>query len=315
MNRTGSARRSRVGSRAASTLAIAAALLLGFGAPACKKDGDSAAPGSKGAAKDPKGGGVTLRYNTAARTLKKNIKGSFTVTSGRGGGSISADLSGQLDFTDNGEGTLKVSYKVLELRDYKSEMPQPEAGEGGEQAGPPPDPKAVAQSVTGAVIINDRGEPDEDKTKALPENKRDENADPQVQSIHGMVEGMLGVPELPDEALEVGKPVSKSEEKEIPSPMGMKIPSEIDTTIKLISIDESTGKRLATVEVEVEGGGAVEAQGNMISMESSATQTTIFNLDDQIPVSTKVTSTNAYTFGTQGSFELSFNYEASFEPG
>ncbi len=316
MERTGSARRPLLGT--SRTIALAAALLLSLGAPACKKSSGTDAPGSGdsvGAAKDPASAGVTLRYKTAARSLKKNIKGGFTVSSSRGGGSVSADLSGQIDFIDNGGGTLKVSYKVTELRDYKSEMPQP-PGQDGAEAGPPPDPKEIAKTVTGAAIINDRGEPDEEKTKALPENKRDENMDPQVASVIGIVEGMLGVPELPEEALEVGKAVSKSEEKDIPSPIGMKIPSEIDTTIKLVSIDESSGAKLATIEIEVEGSGAVEqGQMGMISMDSSVTQTLVFNLDEQLPVSAKVQSTNAYTIGTQGSLEMSFNYEASFEPG
>ncbi len=320
MERTGSARRplfARASARGTSrTIALAAALLLGLGAPGCKKSSDTAAPGSgdsTGAAKDPASAGVTLRYKIAARSLKKSIQGGFTVSSNRGGGSVTADLSGQIDFIDNGDGTLKASYKVTELRDYKSEMPQQP---GAAEAGPPPDPKEIAKTVTGAAIINDRGEPDEEKTKALPENKRDENMDPQVASVIGIVEGMMSVPELPEEALEVGKAVTKSEEKEIPSPIGMKIPSEIDTTIKLVSVDDSSGARIATIEIEVEGSGAVEqGQMGMISMDSSVTQTLVFNLDEQLPVSAKVQSTNAYTIGTQGSLEMSFNYEASFEPG
>jgi hypothetical protein len=300
--------------RRSPALRVILALALGVGISACKKDsGESKTPTATGGdtAEASNSAGVTLRYNIRAQTLKKNVKGSFRFTSGRGGGSVSADLTGLLTVNAHGDDGLKVSFSVTELRDYTSEMPQPP---GGETPAEPKDPKVIASAAKGATIINTRGEADEDKTKALPENDRSA-LDPEAQGITEMVAGFLTLPELPEGALEIGKPLTSSKEKDVPGPGGLKIPSEIDTTIKLLSIDDSSGKRIATIEIETEGSGAVETQGTMISLESSTEQTLVFNLDDMIPVSAKVQSTNAFSFGPQGSFELNVQYESSFEPG
>ncbi|MCA9695217.1 MAG: hypothetical protein R3A51_14585 [Nannocystaceae bacterium] len=254
-----------------------------------------AAAGAKNAA------GITVRYKIGAQKLRKDVKGTMRITSTQGGATITADLSGTLDITDNGDGNLKVAFAVSDVREFKTEGgPPPKEGT--------PDPKEQLKGATGAFVVNDRGEEDEAKSGALPENANKDEQDPSAQAA-----GLLSLPELPELALEVGKPIKKEEQKDVPSPAGIKIPTDFELTYTLLSVDESAGARIATIKIETDGSGAVEhPQAGMIDMSVSGEQTVKFNLDTQLPISASVQNTSSINFGTQGSAEFALQFDSTF---
>lgn len=301
--------------RLASRILPAFALLsLAVAAPSCKKSeaGPSDAPGGAAAESDaPKAGELRLSYKPGAK-LKES--GKLTIQlSGSQAGDLTVDLVGTLDITDSGNDTLKVAYKVDEVRDVSYSgvfKPTPKEGET------PKDPKEALLSSSGARIIDLVGNPDKDATKALPENKKPEG-EGEGQGSDGASDSVgefLGLPELPEVGLKLGEPVTR-EKEDTQDLGGLKIPMDIESIYTLIKIDESSGKRLAEISIETEGSGAIEFPngGGLLSIDQISEVNLIFNLDDQLPVSLHVEQTTAFSAGSQGGGETQVKIDATFE--
>ncbi len=286
-------------------------LLLGLclaTAGGCDKPAaDNPAPGGDGgtpAVAAPAAGAITLTYKNAAHKLKQNSKVKFTV-SGAQAGELNADFSAMLDVSDAG-GDLKVAYSVAELRSLElTGALKPKAKDGAEA----PDPAEKFKVLTGASIVSPTGKPDKDKTKALPENADHKPETAQFTTF-------FQLPELPEKPLSVGVPVTVEKEEDIDFMGGMKMPTESESIFTLVSVDDSSGKKLATVKIEGETSGALEhPQAGMISLDATEEHTLVFNLDDQVPVSVTAEATQAMTFGSQGGAEFSYTLNATYEPG
>ncbi len=297
--------------RLASRLLPAFALLsLAVAAPSCKKSeaGSSDAPGGPAAESDaPKADELRLSYKPGAK-LKES--GKLTIQlSGSQAGDLTVDLVGTLDITDSGNDTLKVAYKVDEVRDVSfSGVFKPTTKEGET----PKDPKEALLSSHGARIIDLVGNPDKDATKALPENKK-----PEGEAGDGASDSIgefLGLPELPEVGLKLGEPVTR-EKEDTQDLGGLKIPMDIESIYTLVKIDESSGKRLAEIAIETEGSGAIEFPngGGLLSIDQISEVNLIFNLDDQLPVSVHVEQTTAFSAGSQGGGETQVKIDATFE--
>lgn len=290
------------------------------GTSGCKKapDAGTAGPGGTGAG-PTQAGGTVLRYKTAPTKLKETIKVTFTL-SGQQSGEFKVDATGLLDVSDAGNGKLRLNYSVLEVRQLDATgavKPQPKDGQ------PAPDLKAELLAGKGAKIIDLMGEIDEDATKALPENakkaaEKDKEKEGEGGGFGGNLASFLGLPSgLPTEGLTPGTPwKTKKEEKENLGPIAVDM--EVDLTYTLVKIDNSSGKRLAELKIESEASGAKElsqgGQNMMISIDSNAESTIVFNLDDQIPVSAHIEVTQAGSYGNFGSGETRIVIDASYEP-
>jgi len=290
--------------RSAQTLLLGLCLAVAGG---CDKPNPAApAPGGGGATPAVPGAqaeGVAFQYKVGAQKLKQNAKVTFVVAGGQSG-EMSADFTALLDMSDVG-GAIKVNYSVAELRDLKLSgalQPKPKEGENV-------DPSQKFRELTGAAIVSATGEVDKEKTKALPENAKQEPGMSQFTEF-------FRLPELPKKPLTMGVPVTVEEEEEIDFMGGMKMPTESESIFTLVSVDNSSGKRLATIKVEGETSGALEhPQAGMISLEAAEEHTLIFNLDDQVPVSIKAGATQSLTFGSQGAADFTYSLEGTYEPG
>lgn len=302
-------------SRRLLRFSTALALLGALGLGACKKSADSAGPAPAGSDAVSPGGGVLLRYKPGATQLKEELKVSFTASGGGQGGEMKADITGLLDIADAGANKLKVAFSILDVREFElTGGMKPEAKDGK----PVPDLKAKLKEAKGARVIDLQGETDKAATKALPENapkKEGEKADEFDMSSFG---SFLGLPsEMPKDGLTAGKPVKVSkEEKE--NVFGLEIDMETETTYTLVKVDESSGKRLAEIKIESESSGAKEmSQGGksiMLSLDVASESTLVFNLDDQIPVSNRLQSTQNFSAGSEGGGEFRINIDATYAP-
>lgn len=292
------------------------ALALLTAASACKKapEAGTDGPGGGGGAAGATQSGTVLRYKAGPAKLKQTVKASFSASGDGGGGEAKVDLTGLLDVSPSGADKLKIAYTVLEVRqvDLTGSM-KPEVKEGQ----PAPDVKADVQAAKGARIVDLRGDEDKAATKGLAENAKSEKD--KGGGAGGMVGAFLGLPpEMPKDGLAEGTPVKEHKEETTTIFGGIEIDMEIDTTYTLVKVDSSSGKRLAEVKIESEASGAKElAQGGqsmMLALDVTSEAVVVFNLDDQLPVSVKQQSTQAISAGPQGSFEIRFNSESSYEP-
>lgn len=296
--------------RPALVLAVFAAL----GVSACKKAPEAGTAGPGGAAGTPAAGGTLLRYKAGPIKLKQAVKATFATSGDGGSGEAKVDLTGLLDVTASGADKLKIAYSVLEVRQVElGGVMKPEVKDGQ----PPPDVKAEMLAAKGGRIVDLRGDEDKAATKALPENAKSEKD--KGGGAGGMVGAFLGLPpELPKDGLAEGTPVKEHKEETTTIFGGLEIDMEIDTTYTLVKVDASSGQRLAEVKIESEASGAKEfAQGGqtgMIALDVSSEATVVFNLDSQLPVSVKQQATQAISAGQQGSFEIRYAAEASYEP-
>ena len=287
-------------------LALALTLALGAGVGGCKKssDGGSAAPGAGGASASATDG-VALRYKSGAFKLKQDARISVTMSGGGQSGSFAVDAVGLLDVSDQG-GKLKVAHSVVEVRDVKMEgalKPEPKDGKA------PPDPKAELLKATGATLIDLRGAPDAEGTTALAENKKDG-----PKGDFDDLGDFLGLPQLPEPTLTLGKPVKQEKREEQTIGGSLKIPTDEESTYTLLKVEEVGGRRLAEVKIESESSGAVEAQGGMISIDSVAEGVIVFDLATQLPVRVHIEQTQTFAFGNQGGGESRVVIDATFEP-
>ncbi len=284
------------------TLAWIPALLLAVALPmGCEKPGPSNNPG------DVKGGGIKLEYSNqpfklqAAITLGMELSGSQT-------GNVMVSGTSTIATTSAGGGKIKLTGEVTAIEKFEV---------GGDlkpkEGDPQPDPQRAVGTKAGRIMAVN-GEVDEDASKDLPENDKDENASDADKMVRQFAEGMVALPELPPVGLVLGKPVKHSETKD--RTLGpMKIPVESDSTYTLESIDESGGSRVATIKINSTGSGATEISGQgqtmMISMDEEAEGTLIFDLDRGVPVSW--TARQTVGFGSdQFSIEQIISFDAKF---
>ncbi len=272
-----------------------------------KPTADNPPPGGGGAAPvdaPAASNTISLAYKTAAHKIKQSSQVKFNI-SGAQAGELSADFSALLDISDAG-GSLKVAYSVLEVRALNLTgvlKPKPD------KDGATPDPNAKLKALTGATIVSTTGEPDSDRTKALPENADNK---PEMAQFTAFFQ----LPELPAKPLALNVPVTVESEEEVDFMGGMKMPTESETIYTLTAVDNSSGKKLATVKIEGTTSGAIEhPQAGTISLDAEEDRTLVFNLDDQIPVSVNGTASQALVFGSQGSAEFAFQLGATYEPG
>lgn len=296
--------------RRPATLALFVALTATITAPAllgCKKGPGAIEPDDGSGA--PVAGGTELRYKAAPVKLKADVKFSFKLTSPMGVNEATGDLTGLLDITAAGGDKLKVGLTIPEVRNLnfgKDALPEPKEGEA------PVDPKAAAQKFTGAFVADMRGDLDEAATKALPETAALRELGPVDAIVANFATGVLGLPELPKPALAEGKPVESSERKD-QDINGIKIPVDSSTQWTLVKIDSSSGKRIGEIRFESTSSGAVEQGKRLITLDAVSEGVVFFNLDDQLPVSRKQSSTMNIAAGEQG-VEIVNNLEASFAP-
>ncbi|MCA9635832.1 MAG: hypothetical protein KC420_07345 [Myxococcales bacterium] len=295
----------------ARALPALALLSLVLAAPACKKpaEGGSDAPGGDGASSGQvKSDEVMLRYKADA-AAKLRESGRLEVRlSGPQSGSMIADVAGNIELSQGGDGKLKVAYAVDEVREITLSgvfEPKPKEGEA------PKDPKEELLKAKGAKLVDLRGETDEAGTKALAENKKPEGEG----DMTGGLGDILGLPELPEVGLKLGQAVKREVEKQ-EDLGGLKIPMDEESTYTLVKIDDSSGKRLAEVKIEKEGSGATELPqgGGLLSVDQLAEIVLVFNLDDQLPVSMHVEQTSNFAFGSQGGGETRVVIDATFSP-
>lgn len=299
--------------------AFVIALGLGLGAPACKKNGDSAAPG----ASDKKGDGLYLAYGGDAFTLAADVKLSLELA-GMASGTMNVEATGSIAAEPQGDGNLKITSRVEDISTYEASGDlEPEAEEGEE----PPNPKEDMKGAETFAVTNGRGEADEDLTEALAENvkkqadadKAEEAGDEDTQrrmQRQSMGAAFITLPELPDVGLKEGEEIKVPTKEEERNLGGRKLPVEVDATYHLTKIDDSSGARLATLTFKSEGTGADEidnGQGGsvFVSYEEETEGTLVFNLDAKLPVSLAVEQATAIAFG-DNTAEQYLEIEASF---
>ncbi len=317
--------------------ALACLLLL---APGCGKDqGKTKAPGVEAGSRGRQTGNV-LRYPAEPVALRQTTHYELKISGGGQFGEAKADVVGTLRLEPQGDDKIVARWKIDDVKSLElSGALEPKAEDGQP---PPPDVKKVLlERGTGQFVTNRRGDPDEDATKALPENeaKRKEHEarrkkleavgkdeakrkDPEVQKLLqaaaedqalGLFAGVFQLFTLPEAGLEPGKPVTVEKEEEVDLPTGTKLPMEQETVYELVRIDDSGGARIAEVTVEVEASGAVEFQGGMLVVDQSTDATLLFDLDHGVPVSVEIETGQSFSVGEQGQ-EVSTIVRSEFEP-
>ncbi len=321
-------------------------LLLGglVALSACKKDGGaSATPGEAGGGAADVGSGTLLRYEAKPAKLRQKSHYEFTVSGGGEYGAAKADLVGLLTIAPAGD-KLEVTWKVEAVENLElTGALEPKAEEGEP---PPPDVKAVLlEKGSGTFVTDLRGETDEEATKAHADVKAREEkvealrkqledarkaaggkekakSDPKVQELErelgkyrivGMFGGVFSLPTLPEKGLEVGKEITVESEEEVDLGTGAKLPMEIESTYQLVKVDESSGGRIAEVQVEVEASGAVEFEGGMLVVDQSTETTLYWDLDAHLPVSVESETAQSFSVGEMGQ-EISTTIQSEYEP-
>lgn len=270
--------------RLARGLAFAAAVLvLPLG---CDKGGASTDPGAgDGTAKgkDSKTQGVEFSYADQF-TLDGQIAVDVTNESPEGQGAATIVAKVRLDAAP-AQGKTKLHGKVVELVDYAgsgsldAEFVKQQMAKAGTVDF---DLAAALRSSEEWMIVDSRGELDEEATKALTENPKD-------PTMGASDFGLFNLPDLPPVALEVGKAhVLPTEEKD-ESMFGQSVPMEIDRTWTLVSLAEVEGRQVATLDVVSESSGAAELQGQggggMLAIGQESHFVIKFDVEAKIPIS------------------------------
>ena len=306
-----------------------AALLLTV---ACDKGGKTETPGagSDGAGAGEGGGtaadGHTLRYDSKALKLKQVASIKSTNSGGGQYAEIDMDIKASVELSEHSD-KIKLTYQIdsVDRLELKGAFAPKKDGD---------DPKKfVTERGKGALLLDRLGEVDNDASDALPENKalRDEmeKLEKEIEEqrkagkdvsvgagtqVMPFLAGLLQLPDLPKEALQVGKPITiEAEEEQELGAMGIVVPMESESTYTLVKIDDSGSAPIAEVLFEQEESGAAEVQGNMITIDSSSEGTLLFNLQDNVPVSYEITNSNAFGFG-QMNGESTTIIKATWEP-
>lgn len=237
--------------------------------------GGDGGDGGKAAAE----GGKDYVYDAAGFTLIATTKSKLELSSSQGKGDSSTSVRSVIEATPEGAG-LKVHGRVLELLDYQGsgqldpEFMRKQAEEAGEE---PMDLRAELANSESWSIIDIKGDADDDATKAMPENKEDDDGPTDF--------GLFGLPDLPTVNLEVGEKVelpTEADERELP--FGS-VPIEVDVTWTLRGVEGN----IAELDVSVEGSGATEIDAGgamaLISILEEASYTIFFDISAKLPVS------------------------------
>ncbi len=267
--------------RSLLTITLACGLAL-FGA--CDK-GSSNTPdgGGGGAGTDkpiPPEGGKDYVYAAEGFKLTATTTVKLELSSSQGAGAAEISARSLIEATPTGE-NLELHGKVLELTNYAGtgnfdpEFIKKQSKEGG---GEEVDIVAELGKSEGWMIIDRKGKTDKDATKAMPQNKTNEDS-------AAMDFGLFGLPDLPRVDLEVGKKVelpTAAEDRQLP--FGA-VPVEVDVVWTLRGVNGS----VAELDVSSEGSGASEfdtGQGTgTVSLLEESSFTVMFDLEKKIPLS------------------------------
>lgn len=301
------------------TAAIGFALTLSLGA--CDKPKGTDKPGGEGGdgtTATAKEGGADYQYNAEGFTLSSTVKVKFEISASEGAGAAEMSARSLIEASPEGN-NLKVHGKVVELMDYSgSGAMDPEfmAKQAEEQGGEAIDIVKELSNSESWMIVNLKGESEPELSKALAENQSGEDQGAARDF------GLFALPDLPKVDLTEGKAIElPTEEDERQFPFGS-VPVEVDQTWTLRGVSDEGGKRIAELDVMIEGSGATEIQGQggtgMVSTLEESAYTIFFNLDDRIPVKISGYSASETTIDAGGqsfSFAVNNEIEASYEPG
>lgn len=291
-------------------------------AAACNKQGGSTAPGATQGDKAA-AGELVIAY--ADKPIKLKQVGQFDVdTTGAGQfGQLAIAFSAGLEFVPQGD-KRKVLWSLsgVDKLDVKGMF----AGEAGD------DPKPMLIELgKGAFVIDAHGEVDDEAATSLEENRaRKEKFEamtkaaseaakagkqvkpPAGAQVLGMADAMLKLPGLPTKGLTPGK-TTVIEDKDEAALGPMKLPTESETKYTLVKIDDAGGKRIAEIQIEGVTSGALEVQGQMVTVDMSSEGTMLFDIDAGVPVSYQFTTSQAFAFGDQ-TFETTILSKGTYEP-
>ena len=225
-------------------------------------------------------GGKDYVYATEGFKLTATTTFKLDLASSQGSGTVEISAKSLLEAKPAGD-KLEMHGKVLELINYTGtgnfdpEFIRKQAEEAGEKA---IDIVAELGKSEGWLVIDHKGATDKDASKALPQNKT-ENDSPAMDF------GLFGLPDLPKVDLEVGKKVelpTAAEDRQLP--FGA-VPVEVDTTWTLRGVNGD----VAEFDVTSEASGASEfdtGQGTgTVSLLEESSFTILFDLAKKLPVS------------------------------
>ncbi len=304
-------------------LHVGLAISLLVVAPSCTKKGGTETPGETGGA-GKAGAGLELRYALAPGKLVQTGKFDMSTTGGGQFGEAKLQFTANLELAPQGD-KLKVVWSFADVGQL--DLQGMFAGKDAAAE----DPKALLVSEgKGAFLVDARGQLDEGASEKLAENaaRRQRFAELQKAAASGkaappggaaqllaLADAMIALPDLPEQGLEVGKPITISEEEQTElGGSGIVLPTEKETKYTLVKIDESGGKRIAEIAVDGVSSGATEMQGSMLTVDITNEGTMLFDLDAKLPVSYRFTRTQAFSAG-QVTIESTMMLEASFAAG
>jgi hypothetical protein len=279
--------------RLARGLALAAAVLvLPLG---CDKGGTTGPEGGGGGTKkDTEGQGIEFTYADQF-ALDGQIAVDFANDSPEGKGAAKIVAKIRLDAAP-AQDKIKLHGKVVELVEYTGSgsldaefMKQQMAKAGTENF----DLVASLRSSEEWMIVDGHGQLDDEATKALTENKKDE-------AMGASDFGLFNLPDLPAIGLELGKAQVMPTEEKDESMFGQTIPMEIDRTWTLVSLGDVGGRQVAKLDVTSESSGAAELSGEggggMLAIGQESHFVMEFDVEARVPIS----------LDGESMFELSF---------
>ncbi len=227
--------------------------------------------------------------------LAGEIAVEFSNDSPEGKGSAKIVAKTQIDAAP-ASGKTKLHGKVVELVEYTgsgsldAEFMKQQMAKAAQPGAAEFDLIASLKSSEEWMIVDSRGELDDEATKALTENAKEE-------AMGASDFGLFNLPDLPTVKLELGKETKLPTEEKDENMFGQVIPMEIDRTWKLISLGDEGGRKVAKLEVTSESSGAAEMQGQgMLAIGQESHFMIAFDVDAKIPISLE----------GESMFELSF---------
>lgn len=212
-------------------------------------------------------------------TLTATTKVKFELSSSQGQGAAEVSARSLIEAKPAGD-NIELHGRVTELIGYQGsgqldpEFMKKQAEEAGQ---PVTDIVAELTNAEKWMIIDHKGELDEDATKAMAQN--------QGKGDDDMDFGLFALPDLPKVDLEVGKKVTlptKADERQLP--FGS-VPVELDVSWTLRAVEGD----VAELDVTVEGSGATEFEGGggtaLVSLLEESSFTIFFNLTTKLPIS------------------------------
>lgn len=297
-------------------ITVALALGLAVFGSACdgektNEPGGAGAAGGDGGGKADVEGGKDYVYDAAGFSLIATTTTKLDLSTSEGKGESEVSVRSLIEATPSGAG-LEVHGRVLELINYTGSGQLDPAfirKQSEEAGGEPVDLLAEIAKSEGWTIIDLKGDPDTEATKALAQNKREDG--PKDFDL-------FRLPDLPTVDLEPGQKVelpTQADEREFP--FGV-VPVEIDVTWTLRGVNGT----IAEFDMGVEAGGATEldagGQTALISILEEASYTVFFDLSTKLPVSYNGYSASEINIDIPGqpmAFATNEEVETVFEVG